>query len=768
VRHNQISSVLPNDLLATNGLIDEYIPKYDSATGKFTWVSVSGETATTIGALINSTDSKTTPIDADQIGLMDSNASNILKKLSWENVKATLSAYFELSYFNKMNDNILLNAFRIAINGSLAIFNMIDGIMDEFEDESGVDTTTSTNEVYDSSNDLYSPYASASIELDYMEYATDGDAQTAYVTDGALISNADIDDEDMTDISDWSDDDTGSGSSSQVTFDSKSCMKLDSGAGGSTGDIAKRSQDVGNFGVRTVVSFNLYCDLLGEVGDADFFILDIFNGTIQCSIRFASDGLFIYEGGNQEVGTNLVVQDTWQEWTFDINWSSKTVNVYLNKVLIASDVGCDLAETSTNGIIRLQQYGYNSANRLSYVDWIKTGSATNGGLDVFSEDTIKEQGSYSLKGIGVITDSLNKTLTKSGLSIDLTDIDTLVFDIRSNRTGSNLKLGIVNNTYNTDSIPTMTSNSAPSGVASANSELGASYYAYKAMSDSTASGDTAWVTSGVSTGWIKYDFTTTKIITKYTMARGNSTSLGAIGDASRMPKDWTFQGSNNDSDWTTLDTVTSETNWTDPDLVHNFTFSNSTSYRYYQIVISANNGDAYLGIGELEMMESVVTEITPNITDADTWQTVTWDISSVTNANKDDIDSIIITAVNADAENTFYIDNFRVDGEKTNMTLVSESVEAEENPDSVRLVIMEEDVDAITINTDIKAYASRDDGANWVQATLTDEGDIDGSSRILAGSADVSGQASDKTMKWKVTTLNEKDCDIKGVGLLWD
>ncbi|MFA5780534.1 MAG: glycine-rich domain-containing protein [Elusimicrobiota bacterium] len=51
------------------------------------------------------------------------------------------------------------------------------------------------------------------------------------------------------------------------------------------------------------------------------------------------------------------------------------------------------------------------------------------------------------------------------------------------------------------------------------------------------------------------------------------------------------------------------------------------------------------------------TEITPNITPADTYQTVTWDISAVSNANKDVIDKIIITIVNADAANTFYIDN---------------------------------------------------------------------------------------------------------------
>lgn len=54
------------------------------------------------------------------------------------------------------------------------------------------------------------------------------------------------------------------------------------------------------------------------------------------------------------------------------------------------------------------------------------------------------------------------------------------------------------------------------------------------------------------------------------------------------------------------------------------------------------------------------TEITPTIVVADTWQKVRWDLSGVSDANKDDIDSLIITIVNADAENTFYLDNFNI------------------------------------------------------------------------------------------------------------
>jgi lysophospholipase L1-like esterase len=52
------------------------------------------ETATTIGALTAGATTKATPVDADVIGLSDSAASNVLKKLSWANIKAVLASVF--------------------------------------------------------------------------------------------------------------------------------------------------------------------------------------------------------------------------------------------------------------------------------------------------------------------------------------------------------------------------------------------------------------------------------------------------------------------------------------------------------------------------------------------------------------------------------------------------------------------------------------------------------------------------------------------------
>ena len=93
--------------------------------------------------------------------------------------------------------------------------------------------------------------------------------------------------------------------------------------------------------------------------------------------------------------------------------------------------------------------------------------------------------------------------------------------------------------------------------------------------------------------WLKQDFGAgnEKKIAKYTLNNGG-VSNGVI-------KDWTFEGSNDDTNWDVLDTRTGQ----NPVNYTAYTFSNSTAYRYYRIVVTAiNSGDAAT-IWEMEMME---------------------------------------------------------------------------------------------------------------------------------------------------------------------
>ena len=175
-------------------------------------------------------------------------------------------------------------------------------------------------------------------------------------------------------ITDWVDNDAGNSESSQVTFDSKSCMKLDTNTHTSPNNAA-RYQDIGSFGTRTVFSFNIYFDSIGTQANTDAFTFLAKDASTDCYIDFASDGLFVFDGASyHEAGTNLVVQDVWQEWTFDINWTAQTVDVYLDKVLKASDMDCSFAG-GDNGYVRFRLDGLTSDNNIVYIDWFKAGGS---------------------------------------------------------------------------------------------------------------------------------------------------------------------------------------------------------------------------------------------------------------------------------------------------------------------------------------------------------------------------------------------------------
>jgi hypothetical protein len=51
-----------------------------------------------VGSVIHAAAAKTTPVDADEAPLIDSAASNVIKKVTWTNIKATLKTYFDTLY----------------------------------------------------------------------------------------------------------------------------------------------------------------------------------------------------------------------------------------------------------------------------------------------------------------------------------------------------------------------------------------------------------------------------------------------------------------------------------------------------------------------------------------------------------------------------------------------------------------------------------------------------------------------------------------------
>ena len=76
-----------------------------------------------------------------------------------------------------------------------------------------------------------------------------------------------------------------------------------------------------------------------------------------------------------------------------------------------------------------------------------------------------------------------------------------------------------------------------------------------------------------------------------------------------------------------------------------------------------------------------------------------------------------------------------------------------------------------TLNTDIKAFISRDGGTTYTQGTLAEEGNY-GDGKILSiHDLDISSQPSGTSMKYKIELANQasgsKETQIQGCSLGW-
>jgi hypothetical protein len=103
-----------------------------------------------------------------------------------------------------------------------------------------------------------------------------------------------------------------------------------------------------------------------------------------------------------------------------------------------------------------------------------------------------------------------------------------------------------------------------------------------------------WFHGGGTTGWLRYDFGagSEQVVKRYTV---NSAPL----IPERDPKDWQFQGSNDGSTWTTLDTQTNQA-FTYRMQRNTYDIGNTTAYRYYRFNVTANNGHLdILHIGDI-------------------------------------------------------------------------------------------------------------------------------------------------------------------------
>jgi hypothetical protein len=126
-----------------------------------------------------------------------------------------------------------------------------------------------------------------------------------------------------------------------------------------------------------------------------------------------------------------------------------------------------------------------------------------------------------------------------------------------------------------NAIPLMTSNTTPEGAVSASS-FQSTNFPWRAFDNSTS---TFWQSNTINSASIAYQFPSGKIIKQYAFLSYSVSNIFS-------PRNWFFEGSNDNITYTIIETVTGFTTATNTWYVRNVS-SNTTSYTWYRMRIEA-------------------------------------------------------------------------------------------------------------------------------------------------------------------------------------
>ena len=208
----------------------------------------------------------------------------------------------------------------------------------------------------------------------------------------------------------------------------------------------------------------------------------------------------------------------------------------------------------------------------------------------------------------------------SGIAADA-DAMALIgkFDYCANKLLSNATWvsAIANSTYFESvlnvKVPTMTSNTAPSGVASASTIYQSGYEAYKIFDGNNS---TEWLSQGNPSGttWVQYEFPNKVNVRKLKIRNAASASVIIRDNYNNL----TVKGSNDGSTFTTIGTITFTQTTAGGEGTYNI--SNTQSYKCYRVEIPISPSVGQVGMSELQFygrtdtMIPLVPKMTSNTT----------------------------------------------------------------------------------------------------------------------------------------------------------
>lgn len=258
---------------------------------------------------------------------------------------------------------------------------------------------------------------------------------------------------------------------------------------------------------------------------------------------------------------------------------------------------------------------------------------------------------------------------------------------------------------------------------------------------------TAWGSIAISAAlpaWVKYQLPSAKRAWKY--------RLNVTTNPAYSPHDWQFQGSNDNTNWTTLDTQSGQTwaaaGWKE----YSIPEANRGSYLYYRLYITAGGQETnnYMWIDEWEVYEEVVvTTSLPNITQAQWAQSSGFQAGTTTDVR------FMAALRTTDGALAPWVKSLTLNVNRTTANGTAEfNAFAAVDPDIGRAVFVMQAVDDITLDTDLKAWMRRGTGA-YAQVPLVQDSAYDATRVLVRGELDMSATPGTGTM-FKLTTHNNK------------
>ena len=245
--------------------------------------------------------------------------------------------------------------FQLMNANNLTKINTLDGFIDKFADGAFIDATASLNEVLNASHyyENLRPYKDT------------------------------IDDDQFDNLTAWTDNDIGTGTTTIVLTGSSdtaigaNAARFNTGASTGSGHRALQAQDYGVGNIPASFGMTIILNQVAQGGGSgNHFQVQADNGTYIFAFRFHTGGVYYLDSAATEVllydhGT----EGEWSEYWMECDSATRRIMLFAGTVLIADVIAPTLLASSNSGRVQMRQHGDSVASRITDVGVFQLGSS---------------------------------------------------------------------------------------------------------------------------------------------------------------------------------------------------------------------------------------------------------------------------------------------------------------------------------------------------------------------------------------------------------